>query len=261
MSTTVTVNEPDAVLPAASVAEQSTVVVPRAKVEPDGGTQVTAGEAGSASAAVAANVTTAPAGPIASAVIGLGRPRTGGVVSHLCMVAVTATTSERLMVLFEAFSPEPWKVTEPANAPGTPATSVTEAPTVDDVIVLFDCVDQFAGMLIDVVVMLADKPLPVTFDTDTVTVDEFWKTLVEPAAPFHLTPMSTLFVVVLPAQTDPIGRSWLATGVTPSPSATRLSAKVPVGTRTTNVRAATAARRRTRVGMTTSLGRRAGAGG
>ena len=44
MSTTVTVKLLEAVLPAASEAEQLTVVVPRAKVEPEAGEQVTATE-------------------------------------------------------------------------------------------------------------------------------------------------------------------------------------------------------------------------
>jgi len=53
VSCTVIANEPDAVLPAASVAEQDTTVVPNANVVPDAGVQVTAGDAGSASVAVA----------------------------------------------------------------------------------------------------------------------------------------------------------------------------------------------------------------
>jgi hypothetical protein len=54
VSCTRIVNEPVAVLPAASVAEQFTVVVPIENVEPDAGEQVVVGAGGFASVAVAA---------------------------------------------------------------------------------------------------------------------------------------------------------------------------------------------------------------
>ncbi len=53
VSSTVTVKLPFAVLRAASVAEQLTVVVPRPKVLPDAGEHVTVGLVGLASVAVA----------------------------------------------------------------------------------------------------------------------------------------------------------------------------------------------------------------
>ncbi len=49
------------VLPAASVAEQMTVVVPRAKVEPEAGSQVVVTEPSTRSVAEASKVAVAPA--------------------------------------------------------------------------------------------------------------------------------------------------------------------------------------------------------
>ena len=66
VSSTVTVNEPVEVLPAESVAEQSTVVTPSANVELDAGTQSTETEPSTRSLAVAVNVASAPPGPVAS---------------------------------------------------------------------------------------------------------------------------------------------------------------------------------------------------
>src|SRR5438093_6946430 len=69
-------------LRAASTAVQVTVVGRTAKVDPDAGTQITAGCAGATSVAVAANVATAPPGPLASSVCDGGWTTTeGGVTS------------------------------------------------------------------------------------------------------------------------------------------------------------------------------------
>ena len=54
VSCTVTVNDPAPVLPAVSVAEHATVVVPSGKVAPDAGAHVTAGAAGAVSSVAAA---------------------------------------------------------------------------------------------------------------------------------------------------------------------------------------------------------------
>jgi hypothetical protein len=54
VSTTVTLNEQAPGLPEGSVTEQLTVVTPFANVEPEDGTQVTAGSPGQLSVAVAA---------------------------------------------------------------------------------------------------------------------------------------------------------------------------------------------------------------
>src|SRR5436309_11830887 len=82
VSTTVTVNEPCAVLLCASVAVHCTVVVPRGNVDPDAGLQVTATEPSTISAEVALKLTAAPPGPVASAVRLAGSESTGGVVSR-----------------------------------------------------------------------------------------------------------------------------------------------------------------------------------
>jgi hypothetical protein len=73
-------------LPAASVAEQLTVVTPNGNVEPEAGLQVTRGVSGFWSVAGAVKVTTAPDEPMASWVILLGRLSVGGVVSWLTTV-------------------------------------------------------------------------------------------------------------------------------------------------------------------------------
>ena len=79
-SCTSMVKVPVPVLPAASVAEQLTVVVPMAKVPPAVGVQVTTGLAGLASVAVGVKGTVAPAGLVALTVT-LPTVITGGVVS------------------------------------------------------------------------------------------------------------------------------------------------------------------------------------
>jgi hypothetical protein len=93
VSLTVTVNDAVPVLPAASVAEQLTVVVVIGKVEPEAGVHVAGTVPSTLSVAVTVKVTILPADEVASAVIGDGTVRTGGVVSlesPLDTVTVTA---------------------------------------------------------------------------------------------------------------------------------------------------------------------------
>ena len=106
VSRTVTVNDPVAVLPAASVAEQLTVVVPSGNVEPEGGVHVTTGFAGFASVAVAVKVVTAPDGPCASTVVFAGRFSVGGVVSHETTFAVTGSDCVRVIAVLFTFVPD-----------------------------------------------------------------------------------------------------------------------------------------------------------
>jgi len=77
VSTTVTVKLALAVLPCLSVAVHLTVVVPNANVEPDAGLQVTGSVPSTGSVAVAVNVTTAPLGLVACAVMFAGTVTTG----------------------------------------------------------------------------------------------------------------------------------------------------------------------------------------
>jgi hypothetical protein len=70
------------VFPEWSEAVHDTVVVPSPNAEPEPGSQETVGEASSASVADALNVTTAPLLEVASAVIGPGTVRDGGVESR-----------------------------------------------------------------------------------------------------------------------------------------------------------------------------------
>src|SRR5581483_6762544 len=86
VSRTVTPNEPAALFPCTSVAEQLTVLVPTAKPEPETGVQTTDTEPSTRSSAVAVQETGVRR-PIASTVMSGGSVRTGGVVS------VTVTTN------------------------------------------------------------------------------------------------------------------------------------------------------------------------
>ena len=74
-----------AVLPAASVADRETDEKPRANVLLEGGFAVTGTLPLTKSFAMATNVTTAPAGLVASAVAVVGAEMTGGVVSRTVM--------------------------------------------------------------------------------------------------------------------------------------------------------------------------------
>jgi hypothetical protein len=73
----------EAVLPALSLAEHKTDVVPKGKVEPEDGEQETVGLAGFVSVAVAEKLTFAPVELDASAVILDGKLRVGGVLSTI----------------------------------------------------------------------------------------------------------------------------------------------------------------------------------
>src|SRR5215212_511783 len=81
LSCTVTVNEPVASFPAASVALQLTVVSPSGNVEPEAGSHVTFTEPSTSSVADASNVTSAPFGPVASSTLLPGSINSGAVVS------------------------------------------------------------------------------------------------------------------------------------------------------------------------------------
>src|SRR5436190_15145429 len=78
VSTTVTLNVALEVKPMVLEAEHVTAVEPIAKVEPDGGLHATGTLPSSRSVALAANVTTAPFGPVASAVMSCGTVSFGG---------------------------------------------------------------------------------------------------------------------------------------------------------------------------------------
>jgi non-canonical (house-cleaning) NTP pyrophosphatase len=82
-----TLDDVEPVFPAASVAVQVMVVVPKWKVEPEAGEQVVGREPLTMSTAVAENVATAPEGPVASRVTGSPDIDTnGGVVSRTVTV-------------------------------------------------------------------------------------------------------------------------------------------------------------------------------
>ena len=86
VSSNVTVKEQELVLPLASCAEQRTVVVPRAKVEPDAGTHVAVKVPLQASETDVAKVTACPLGFVHSTTILVEQVTTGAVVSWMVMV-------------------------------------------------------------------------------------------------------------------------------------------------------------------------------
>ncbi len=109
VSWTVTVNEPDVVLPASSVAEQCTVVVPSGNIEPDVASQVTASVPATVSSASVMNAAVAPAGPVASLVMFAGSVSVGAVVS------TTVTSNEPPVALPCASSAEQSTVVVPSG--------------------------------------------------------------------------------------------------------------------------------------------------
>jgi hypothetical protein len=82
VSTTDTLKLALPVFPAASVAEQLTVTVPRAKVEPEEGEQLGVIAPSTRSLAEAVKETAAPEGPVASTTLFAGTVTTGAVVSR-----------------------------------------------------------------------------------------------------------------------------------------------------------------------------------
>ncbi len=93
ISRTVTVNVPVAELPRVSEAEQVTVVVPSANVEPEAGEQVTGRERSTRSVAVGVKPAAAPEELVASTVMLDGNVSAGGVIS------LTVTVNDAVPVL------------------------------------------------------------------------------------------------------------------------------------------------------------------
>ena len=98
LSSTVTLKLGLAVFPLLSADVQVTVVSPSGKVEPEAGAQLTGRGPSTASVAAGLNVTAAPPGPVALAVIGpLGKPLiTGAVVSRTVTLKVLPVELPRL---------------------------------------------------------------------------------------------------------------------------------------------------------------------
>src|SRR2546422_2321287 len=93
VSLTVIVNEDEPVFPWASVAVQSTLVVPSGNMDPDDGLQIAATGPSMMSVAPAENETVAPPDPVASTTMSRGTVSDGGVVS------TTRTVKEAMPVL------------------------------------------------------------------------------------------------------------------------------------------------------------------
>ena len=107
VSTTVTVKLDDDSLPSKSVAVTLTVVVPSGKTLPPGGVTTSTGAGSTMSVAVTTKSTTAPVGPVAWAMIGLGAVITGGVVSSTVTVKLEVDTLpvKSVAVTFTVVSP------------------------------------------------------------------------------------------------------------------------------------------------------------
>src|SRR5438034_9450888 len=95
-------------LPALSVAEHDTIVVPSASIESDAGSQFAVTTPSTRSLADALNVATAPDGPVASSETAGGTSIAGAVVS------LTVTVKDALPVRPEAFIPEQVTVVAPS---------------------------------------------------------------------------------------------------------------------------------------------------
>src|SRR2546426_8517564 len=93
VSRTVTANEDEPVFPWASLAVQSTRVVPIVNMNPEDGLQVAVTGPSTMSVAPTENGTVAPPGPVASAIISAGTVSAGGVVS------TTRTVKDAMPVL------------------------------------------------------------------------------------------------------------------------------------------------------------------
>jgi hypothetical protein len=147
---TVTLKEPDDVLPCASVDEHETVVVPTANVEPEAGLHVTAVEPSTMSVADAENATAAPAGLVASTVLFDGSVNTGAVVSetvmsnepddvlpcasvdeHVTVVVPTANVEPETLLHVTAAEPSTMSVADAENATAAPAGLVASAVLLD----------------------------------------------------------------------------------------------------------------------------------
>src|ERR671911_571060 len=126
-------------LPAASVAEHVTVLVPSAKVLPDATSvvptlQVTGSTPETASLALALNVTAAPLGPVASAMMSAGTVTTGSVVSWTVMVKLglpvlpALAVAEHSTVVFASGKVSPELASQvAASAPSTRSSAVASS--------------------------------------------------------------------------------------------------------------------------------------
>jgi hypothetical protein len=110
---TVTLNDPDLELPALSVAEQDTLVVPAGNAEPEDGVHVTDTVPSTRSEAEAVNVTTAPLEPVAGTVISDGSVNSGGVLSTTITVNEPEAAFPALSVTEQATWVEPNTNVEP----------------------------------------------------------------------------------------------------------------------------------------------------
>src|SRR4051812_416439 len=121
LSVTVTVKEPLLALPWTSVAEQVTAVTPMAKELPLLGTQAGANAPSTRSVAMAAKLTAAPAGPVASAESAGGNVSAGGVVSTMVTVTVAVEVSPLASVTVSAMT---WTPTVKCTSTVAPLASV-----------------------------------------------------------------------------------------------------------------------------------------
>ena len=147
VSLTVILNEAVPVLPAASVAVQFTVILPKAKVEPEARSHAGVIEPSMASKAEAVKLTEAPLAPVASTIISDGTVTTGAVVSFVAVlvpVPVFPAASVWVAVAIRAFVPSvnPLKSSVAVHAldvqVGVAVTSACPAPeTFSDIVRLF----------------------------------------------------------------------------------------------------------------------------
>ena len=152
VSWTVTVKLPFVVLLCKSVAEQLTVVIPRANIVPDAGAQITATDPSTTSDEIAENVAVAPRVPVASMLMFAGRVRIGAVVS------VTVTVKLPLAVLLRKSVAEQFtEVTPTRNVLPEAGEQVTETEPSTRSEAEAEYVVVVPDELVASVVMLADR--------------------------------------------------------------------------------------------------------
>jgi hypothetical protein len=153
----------------------------------------------------------------------------GAVVSQLPVVHVTFTVSWRVIVAPEEFLPVAEYVTVPEPGPAADELTVT----VEDTLllsVLLASEPQFDGSVIVLESIAALRAAFPVADAVTVTAALFAKVLVPVALPFRLIAISAELVDATLQPTLPKAMVGLSVrGVTPSPSATALSASAIAG--------------------------------
>jgi len=199
VSFTVTLKFPGVLLPAASVAEQLTVVAVIPNVEPDSGAHVGETDVSTLSVALAVYDTAAPAGPVASAVMSAGSrsagPSRSATVTTNWAELACPPTSDEVQVTVVLSSGNRWPETgshETGRDPSTRSSAVgsvkvngaPDALTAAIVVLAGTSVRTGPAVSWTVIVNVADPVLPFASVAEHVTV-VMPSTNIEPEAGIH----------------------------------------------------------------------------